>query len=76
MRASLATYKEVVKAPGALRLLLASLPSRTAYGMISLVIVNSIPLIGGSIGVVLWLGLIVQWIFFRKSSPFYTKLVS
>ncbi|MCA6612846.1 MAG: CPBP family intramembrane metalloprotease [Pseudanabaena sp. M158S2SP1A06QC] len=41
-----------------------------------LVIVNSIPLIGGSIGVVLWLGLIVQWIFFRKSSPFYTKLDS
>jgi membrane protease YdiL (CAAX protease family) len=38
-----------------------------------LVIVNSIPLIGGSIGVVLWLGLLVQWIFFRKSSPFYTK---
>ncbi|MFM7887280.1 MAG: lysostaphin resistance A-like protein, partial [Pseudanabaena sp.] len=39
-----------------------------------LVIVNSIPLIGGSIGVALWLGLLVQWIFFRKSSPFYTQL--
>ncbi len=38
-----------------------------------LIIVNSIPLIGGSIGVVLWLGLLVQWIFFRKSSPFYNK---
>lgn len=38
-----------------------------------LIIVNSIPLIGGSIGVLLWLGLLVQWIFFRKSSPFYNK---
>ena len=35
-----------------------------------LVIINSIPLLGGSIGVLLWVGLLVQWIFFRKSSPF------
>ena len=38
-----------------------------------LVIVNSIPLIGGSVGVLIWLGLLVQWIFFRKSSPFSAK---
>lgn len=37
-----------------------------------LVIINSIPLIGGGLGVLVWLGLLVQWIFFRKSSPFYT----
>ena len=38
-----------------------------------LVIVNSIPLIGGSVGILVWLGLLVQWIFFRKSSPFHRK---
>ena len=38
-----------------------------------LVIINSIPLIGGSVGLVVWLGLLVQWIFFRKSSPFHQK---
>ena len=37
-----------------------------------LVVINSIPLIGGSIGLLLWVGLLIQWIFFRKSSPFYT----
>ena len=36
-----------------------------------LIIINSIPLIGGSIGVLVWLGLLIQWIFFRKSSPFF-----
>jgi membrane protease YdiL (CAAX protease family) len=36
-----------------------------------LVIVNSIPLIGGSLGIILWLGLSIQWLFFRKRSPFY-----
>jgi hypothetical protein len=35
-----------------------------------LLIVNSIPLIGGSTGILVWLGLLIQWIFFRKSSPF------
>jgi len=35
-----------------------------------LVIVNSIPLIGGGVGILVWLGLLIQWIFFRKSSPF------
>lgn len=35
-----------------------------------LVIVNSIPLIGGGVGLFVWLGLLVQWIFFRNSSPF------
>jgi len=38
-----------------------------------LVVVNSIPLIGGSVGILVWLGLLVQWIFFRKSSPFHRK---
>jgi membrane protease YdiL (CAAX protease family) len=38
-----------------------------------LIIVNSIPLIGGSIGIFVWLGLLTQWIFFRKYSPFYSK---
>ena len=38
-----------------------------------LVIINSIPLIGGSVGIVVWLGLLVQWIFFRTSSPFHNK---
>ncbi|MFM8384682.1 MAG: MFS transporter, partial [Actinomycetota bacterium] len=51
MRASLATYKEVVKAPGALRLLLSSLPSRTAYGMISLSIYFKVQQETGSIAV-------------------------
>jgi membrane protease YdiL (CAAX protease family) len=36
-----------------------------------LIIINSIPLIGGSIGILVWLGLLIQWIFFRKSSPFH-----
>ncbi|PZU93704.1 MAG: CPBP family intramembrane metalloprotease domain-containing protein [Pseudanabaena sp.] len=35
-----------------------------------LVIVNSIPLLGGIIGIIVWLGLLIQWIFFRGSSPF------
>ena len=35
-----------------------------------LIIINSIPLIGGSLGILVWLGLLIQWIFFRKSSPF------
>ena len=38
-----------------------------------LIIVNSIPLLGGSIGILLWLGLLIQWIFFRKSSLFYNS---
>ncbi|OIP77903.1 MAG: hypothetical protein AUK48_02830 [Oscillatoriales cyanobacterium CG2_30_44_21] len=38
-----------------------------------LVIVNSIPLLGGSIGILVWLGLLIQWIFFRGSSPFSTN---
>ncbi len=36
-----------------------------------LIIVNSIPLIGGSLGILIWLGLLIQWIFFRKSSLFH-----
>jgi membrane protease YdiL (CAAX protease family) len=36
-----------------------------------LIIVNSLPLIGGGVGIIVWLGLIIQWIFFRKSSPFH-----
>ncbi len=36
-----------------------------------LIIVNSIPLIGGGTGILVWLGLLIQWIFFRKSSPFH-----
>lgn len=51
MRASLETYKEVIKAPGALRLLLASLPSRTAYGMISLSIYFKVQQETGSIAI-------------------------
>ncbi|MCY7331933.1 MAG: CPBP family intramembrane metalloprotease [Pseudanabaena sp. CAN_BIN31] len=39
-----------------------------------LLIVNSIPLIGGSIGILVWLGLLIQWIFFRRSSPFSNNL--
>jgi membrane protease YdiL (CAAX protease family) len=38
-----------------------------------LAIINSIPLIGGGVGLLVWLGLLVQWIFFRKSSPFHRK---
>ncbi|PZO42735.1 MAG: CPBP family intramembrane metalloprotease domain-containing protein [Pseudanabaena frigida] len=38
-----------------------------------LIVINSIPLIGGGLGLLLWLGLLVQWIFFRKSSPFHTS---
>jgi membrane protease YdiL (CAAX protease family) len=38
-----------------------------------LVIVNSIPLIGGGVGILVWLGLLIQWIFFRKSSPFHNN---
>ena len=36
-----------------------------------LVVVNGIPLFGGSLGIILWLGLAIQWLFFRKRSPFY-----
>ena len=36
-----------------------------------LIIVNSIPLIGGSIGILVWIFLLIQWVFFRDSSPFY-----
>ncbi|MBD2178699.1 CPBP family intramembrane metalloprotease [Pseudanabaena sp. FACHB-1998] len=36
-----------------------------------LLIVNSIPLAGGGMGILVWLGLLIQWIFFRKASPFY-----
>jgi membrane protease YdiL (CAAX protease family) len=39
-----------------------------------LVLVNSIPLIGGSIGILIWLSLLIQWIFFRKHSPFYENI--
>jgi len=51
MRGSLMSYKEVIKAPGALRLLLASLPSRTTYGMISLSIYFKVQQETGSIAV-------------------------
>jgi predicted MFS family arabinose efflux permease len=51
MRASIATYREVVKAPGALRLLVASLPSRTVYGMISLSIYFKVQQETGSIAI-------------------------
>ncbi len=37
-----------------------------------LAIVNSIPLIGGGFGIILWAFLLGQWIFFRKSSPFHS----
>lgn len=51
MRLGLATYKEIVRARGALRLLLSSLPSRTAYGMISLSIYFKVQQATGSIAV-------------------------
>jgi MFS family permease len=51
MRGSLSNYMEVIKAPGALRLLLASLPSRTTYGMISLSIYFKVQQETGSIAV-------------------------
>jgi membrane protease YdiL (CAAX protease family) len=38
-----------------------------------LIVVNSIPLIGGGIGIFVWLGLLIQWIFFRDYSPFHSK---
>ena len=38
-----------------------------------LIIVNSIPVIGGGVGILVWLGLLIQGIFFRKASPFYTN---
>ena len=38
-----------------------------------LLIVNSIPLVGGSVGILVWVGLLIQWIFFRKSSPFHNR---
>ena len=38
-----------------------------------LVVVNSIPLLGGSIGILVWLGLLIQWLFFRSTSPFSKK---
>ncbi|PZV13396.1 MAG: CPBP family intramembrane metalloprotease domain-containing protein [Pseudanabaena sp.] len=41
-----------------------------------LIIINSIPLIGGSVGILVWVGLLIQWIFFRKYSPFYRKVQS
>ncbi|MDX2256070.1 MAG: type II CAAX endopeptidase family protein [Pseudanabaenaceae cyanobacterium bins.39] len=34
-----------------------------------LLIVNLIPLVGGGVGLLLWLFLLGQWIFFRQSSP-------
>lgn len=51
MRTGIATYREIVRARGALRLLLASLPSRTAYGMISLSIYFKVQQTTGSIAV-------------------------
>jgi len=36
MKESLKAYKEVIKSPGALRLLVAVVPPRIAYGMITL----------------------------------------
>ncbi|MEY3710939.1 MAG: hypothetical protein RLZZ99_760, partial [Actinomycetota bacterium] len=36
MKSSLASYLEVLRAPGALKLLLAAFPARFSYGMISL----------------------------------------
>ncbi|NUN64870.1 CPBP family intramembrane metalloprotease [Pseudanabaena biceps] len=41
-----------------------------------LAIVNSIPLVGGGIGILVWLYLLVQWIFFRKASPFHDNSLS
>ena len=38
MRSGLAGYGEVLKSPGALRLLVSAFPSRMAYGMVSLAI--------------------------------------
>ena len=38
-----------------------------------LIIVNSIPLVGGGTGILIWFGLLIQWIFFRKSSLFYNS---
>lgn len=51
MRLGLATYKEIIHARGALRLLLSSLPSRTAYGMISLSIYFKVQQSTGSIAI-------------------------
>ncbi len=41
-----------------------------------LIIVNSIPLVGGGTGILIWLGLLIQWIFFRKSSPFHNSILT
>jgi hypothetical protein len=38
-----------------------------------LLVINSIPLVGGGIGILLWLFLLIQWIFFRQSSPLVTS---
>ena len=51
MRSSIAAYGEVVRAPGARRLLLSSLPSRMAYGMISLAIYFKVQQETGSIAI-------------------------
>jgi MFS family permease len=48
---SLTNYREVLRAPGALGLLLAALPARIAYGMITLSIYFKVQLATGSIAV-------------------------
>jgi uncharacterized protein len=36
-----------------------------------ILIANTVPLIGGILGILLWIVLGIQWLFFRKNSPFY-----
>ncbi|MEE3715934.1 type II CAAX endopeptidase family protein [Tumidithrix elongata RA019] len=38
-----------------------------------LLIANAVPLLGGILGILLWIFLGVQWLFFRSSSPFYKR---
>lgn len=51
MRSGLANYRKVLQAPGAVRLLLSSLPSRTTYGMILLSIYFKVQQDTGSIAI-------------------------
>ncbi|MFM1789345.1 MAG: hypothetical protein RLZZ12_694 [Actinomycetota bacterium] len=51
MRSGLANYRNVLQAPGAVRLLLSSLPSRTTYGMILLSIYFKVQQDTGSIAI-------------------------
>ncbi|MFM8204835.1 MAG: hypothetical protein ACKN8W_00560, partial [Actinomycetales bacterium] len=51
MGANLRSYRDVIKSPGALRLILSAYPARTAYGMISLSIYFKVQQATGSIAI-------------------------